>query len=329
MVLGALADQVGHAAALLEGELLPEVAGDVLAVGLDLLPGAGEVQPRCSCPDWADPCKHAAAVCYLVADELDRDPFLLFTLRGKSRQELLAGARQRRGYPHGDPPGTANDHDLAGGASWEVDAGVVAREVWSRNGLTPPPAPSLPAPPRHPGRPPLVLDAAPQGSGVDSGALVALAADAARRAWDLASGGHASGLDLTFEEDCARWAAAMVQGLPAPGGFDELARRCGVDRRKLFFRALAWKSGGYGGLATFSEAWDPAPSEMDPGRVELGPGARTTRNRVSLGDRQLRLGRDGEWSPYRKVRGVWQPQGEAVVLPGSGRPSTSRYMSPV
>jgi uncharacterized Zn finger protein len=69
-------------------------------VGLDLLPGPGEVQPRCSCPDWADPCKHAAAVCYLVADELDRDPFLLFLLRGKGRDELLAGVRQRRFRVH-------------------------------------------------------------------------------------------------------------------------------------------------------------------------------------------------------------------------------------
>ena len=61
------------------------------SVGLDLLPGAGELQPRCSCPDWAAPCKHAAAVCFLVADALDADPFGVLLLRGLGREEVLAG----------------------------------------------------------------------------------------------------------------------------------------------------------------------------------------------------------------------------------------------
>jgi len=72
---GRLASQVGHLAALLDGEMPPGVADDLTAAKIDLLPGAGEVQPRCSCPDWAEPCKHSAAVCYLVADSLDADPF--------------------------------------------------------------------------------------------------------------------------------------------------------------------------------------------------------------------------------------------------------------
>src|SRR5918994_591835 len=95
-VLDAIAAQIGHAAALLDGELLPEVADDVRGVGTDLLPGPGELQPRCSCPDWADPCKHAAAVCYLVAGALDADPFSLLLLRGRRRDEVLAGLRARR-----------------------------------------------------------------------------------------------------------------------------------------------------------------------------------------------------------------------------------------
>jgi uncharacterized Zn finger protein len=95
-VLDAVAAQIGHAAALLDGELLPEVADDVRSAGTDLLPGPGELQPRCSCPDWADPCKHAAAVCYLVAGALDADPFSLLLLRGRRRDEVLAGLRARR-----------------------------------------------------------------------------------------------------------------------------------------------------------------------------------------------------------------------------------------
>jgi uncharacterized Zn finger protein len=113
-VLDAIAAQIGHAAALLDGELLPEVADDVRSAGTDLLPGPGELQPRCSCPDWADPCKHAAAVCYLVAGALDADPFsLLLLLRGCRRDEVLAGLRARRrsadvamAAPHRSQPAT-------------------------------------------------------------------------------------------------------------------------------------------------------------------------------------------------------------------------------
>ncbi len=119
-VLDALAGRLGHAAALLDGELPHEVAGELREAGLDPLPGAGEVQPRCSCPDWADPCKHSAAVCYLVAEVLDEDPFVVFELRGRPRIELLAGLRARRGG------GSGAEVDRGGGA-WVTDGGVPAR----------------------------------------------------------------------------------------------------------------------------------------------------------------------------------------------------------
>ena len=64
-VLEAIAARLGHAAALLDGELPPEIADDAAGAGLDLLPGGGEVGPRCDCPDDADPCKHSAAACLL------------------------------------------------------------------------------------------------------------------------------------------------------------------------------------------------------------------------------------------------------------------------
>lgn len=305
LVFDALAAQIGHAAALLEGELVPEVAGDVRSVGLDLLPGPGELQPRCSCPDWADPCKHSAAVCYLVADELDRDPFLLFLLRGKSRQELLGGVRLRRRGAGVELPDTSGDR--SDGAGWEEDPGTVARQAWGRQAASAPPV-SLPAPPRRPGRPVLLLEAAPEGTGADPGALTALAADAARRAWELATEGAGSGLELTEEEDCARWAAGMVEGVPSPVGFEELARRSGLDRRALFLRALAWRAGGRDGLRALLDVWDPDPSEMARARAQLGPGSRVSHNHVTRGEDQLRLGRDGRWYAYRRVRGAWQPE---------------------
>src|SRR6202034_4391824 len=114
-VLTAISTRLGHAAALLDGELPPEIAQDATSAGLDLLPGGGEIGPRCSCPDEADPCKHSAAACYLVADALDADPFVLLLLRGRTRDQVLAGVRTRRRGAAGEPPadvspaGTATD----------------------------------------------------------------------------------------------------------------------------------------------------------------------------------------------------------------------------
>ena len=103
-VLEAISARLGHAAALLDGELPPEIADDAASAGLDLLPGGGELGPRCSCPDDADPCKHSAAACYLLTDALDADPFTLFLLRGRTRDQVLAGIRARR---RGGVPGVA------------------------------------------------------------------------------------------------------------------------------------------------------------------------------------------------------------------------------
>ncbi|MFE3549428.1 SWIM zinc finger family protein [Streptomyces kronopolitis] len=54
-----------------------------------LLPGPGDLVPRCSCPDHGRPCKHAAALCFQVARLLDTDPFVLLLMRGRGERELL------------------------------------------------------------------------------------------------------------------------------------------------------------------------------------------------------------------------------------------------
>lgn len=311
-VLEALVAEIGHTAALLDGELPAGIADDIRSVGLDLLPGAGEVQPRCSCPDWADPCKHAAAVCYLVADELDLDPFGLLLLRGLGREEVLAGLRSRR-----HPDALALSPVLA--IEPEPDEGVVAREAWSRpQGLVP----VVPPPPRRPGAPAVLAADPPPGSGVDLGALRALAADAAGRALALARGATSSGLELTVEEDLARRAVSSLAGAEGNESnagsvaMSELARRSGVPGRELVRRALAFRDGGTEGLAVLGEAWDPGPAAVAVGRALLGDGAVARHNRVTLGERQLRLGHDGRWYPLRKDRGGrWSPDGVPITAP--------------
>lgn len=68
-----------------------EIEQTFAAVGLSLFPEKlRDLETSCSCPDWSIPCKHIAAVYYLLGEEFDRDPFLIFTLRGMSREELLA-----------------------------------------------------------------------------------------------------------------------------------------------------------------------------------------------------------------------------------------------
>ena len=97
-IIETLAGQAGYAARLLAGELPHEIEEVFADVGVALFPERGShLVANCTCPDWATPCKHAAAVCYLIAEAFDDDPFLLLAFRGRERDALLAELRERRG----------------------------------------------------------------------------------------------------------------------------------------------------------------------------------------------------------------------------------------
>ena len=86
----ALSRQALFAAKLLAGEMPQDIEQVFKEVKLSLFPEKlGDLKTECSCPDWSNPCKHIAAVYYLLGEEFDRDPFLIFKLRGLSREELL------------------------------------------------------------------------------------------------------------------------------------------------------------------------------------------------------------------------------------------------
>lgn len=90
-VEAALRGQVGLVARLMAGEVPSELEAIAADAGMALFPGRWrDLTARCSCPDWESPCKHLAAVLYVYADQLDDDPWLLLTWRGRSRAELLA-----------------------------------------------------------------------------------------------------------------------------------------------------------------------------------------------------------------------------------------------
>lgn len=290
-VLDVVSAQIGRVAALLDGELPPEVIDDVHDAGLDLLPGAGEVLTHCTCPDFAVPCKHSAAVCYLIADALDDDPFALLLLRGRHKDELLASLRSRRGTATGATvtPRTPPPVGIPAIAAFGRVGGVV----------------KVPTPPRPLGAPGLpaavqVLDP-PRSSGVDVRDLVALATDAARRAWELASGDGDGGLGLTFEQDLAR-RAALVLGTP---DLADLAHRAGVPARQLTSWAVAWREAGPGGLAVTVDEPRAVDPEALTEAVEALPTATVEANRVTAGKLQLRLGPDNLWYRFDQHFNDW------------------------
>jgi uncharacterized Zn finger protein len=96
-VFDALAEQALFAAQLLNGEMPADIEEVFDAVRVPLFPErSGDLETDCTCPDWANPCKHVAAVYYLLGERFDEDPFLLFELRGRSKDEVAAALRERR-----------------------------------------------------------------------------------------------------------------------------------------------------------------------------------------------------------------------------------------
>lgn len=86
----ALSREALFAAKLLAGEMPQEIEQVFTQAGLSLFPAKlRDLETSCSCPDWSNPCKHVAAVYYLLGEEFDRDPFIIFKLRGMSREGLI------------------------------------------------------------------------------------------------------------------------------------------------------------------------------------------------------------------------------------------------
>ncbi|HZE04412.1 MAG TPA: SWIM zinc finger family protein [Solirubrobacteraceae bacterium] len=93
----AIAAQALTLARLLAGEMPGDIEEVLAGAKLALLPSSyDELRASCTCPDDANPCKHTAAVYYGLAAHLDADPFGLFALRGRTREELLDALRARR-----------------------------------------------------------------------------------------------------------------------------------------------------------------------------------------------------------------------------------------
>ena len=138
-----LAGRAVFRARLLAGEMPAEIEQVFADCGTPLFPkSARDLTMTCSCPDWEVPCKHVAAVCYVLAEAFDDDPFGMLAWRGKGRPDLLTSLRRL----------TAAGGAAAGGSVIDVvDAPLSASPAgfWSST-LSParlralPPAPAAP-----------------------------------------------------------------------------------------------------------------------------------------------------------------------------------------
>ncbi len=97
-IIEIMAERAIFSAKLLAGEMPQNIEDIFAASGVRLFPfRLDEVRSRCSCPDKANPCKHISAVYYLLGERFSEDPFVLFQLRGRTKAQVLAALRQKRG----------------------------------------------------------------------------------------------------------------------------------------------------------------------------------------------------------------------------------------
>lgn len=103
-IIESMAERAIFSAKLLAGEMPQNIQDVFTANGLSLFPfNKFDIHSRCSCPDPANPCKHIGAVYYLLGDRFSEDPFVLFQLRGRSKEEIISALRKIRSSGSEEP----------------------------------------------------------------------------------------------------------------------------------------------------------------------------------------------------------------------------------
>jgi uncharacterized Zn finger protein len=128
-----MASRAVFLAKLLSGQMPEEIEEAFVECSTTLFPESDDdLKTRCSCPDWENPCKHIAAVFYLMAEAFDDDPFLIFAWRGRNKEQLLADLRsRRRGHRavehETEEAGDGREFGMFGWPSFDAEPGDVAR----------------------------------------------------------------------------------------------------------------------------------------------------------------------------------------------------------
>jgi uncharacterized Zn finger protein len=133
----ALASRAIFRARLLAGEMPPEIEEVFSEFGVPLFPeSAGNLHLMCSCPDWGDPCKHAAAALYVLAEAFDDDPFLILAWNGRTKEQLLTALRRQ---PISAPdPLAVEDVPLTAEHFWTPTTGLARLRERPPSPTTPP-----------------------------------------------------------------------------------------------------------------------------------------------------------------------------------------------
>jgi uncharacterized Zn finger protein len=117
-VIETMSGRAIFAAKLLAGEMPQNIEDVFTANGLSLFPFTlSDVHSKCSCPDKANPCKHIGAVYYQLGDRFSEDPFVLFQLRGRTKEQILNDLRNFRSTKATETPNLAAKTDVQKSAS--------------------------------------------------------------------------------------------------------------------------------------------------------------------------------------------------------------------
>jgi len=96
-VIETMSKKAIFAAKLLAGEMPQNIEDVFTSNGMTLFPFTlSDVHSKCSCPDKANPCKHVGAIYYQLGDRFSEDPFVLFQLRGRTKEQIISDLRQLR-----------------------------------------------------------------------------------------------------------------------------------------------------------------------------------------------------------------------------------------
>lgn len=98
-----MASKAVFAARLLSGEMPQNIEEAFSEAKVSLFPERNrDLKTKCSCPDWSNPCKHIAAVYYVLAEQFDCDPFLIFKLRGRTKEQIVEALSSPRSSEIGE-----------------------------------------------------------------------------------------------------------------------------------------------------------------------------------------------------------------------------------
>ena len=138
MAIKIMSQEARYAAELLAGQMPSDIDSVFRRCKRSLFPSKShDLETDCSCPDWASPCKHVAAMHYVLGEAFDRDPFLLFELRGRTRNQVLAALSRLR---TGSSEGAAVENPTAEATATTVE---VVAEALANYEVPPVPLPAL------------------------------------------------------------------------------------------------------------------------------------------------------------------------------------------